>query len=63
MIDVTHIAVAAGTGLLSMVGTVAAIKTDLKWLRAWTEQHQEQDARDLAEVNRRLGVIEGHLLK
>ena len=63
MIDYTHIAVAAGTGLLSMVGTVAAIKTDLRWLRAWTEQHQKQDDRALEEVNRRLGVLEGHMLK
>lgn len=51
-LDASHFIVAAGTGLISLLGIVLTSRSDVKWLR------QVQ-----AEMQARITRIENHLFK
>jgi hypothetical protein len=54
MIDWTHILVAVVTGLVSTATTVAVIKTDIKWIKHWTDRHEEADDERFRQLHDRL---------
>ena len=58
-----HLIVTVGGQIIAAVVIIATIRSDVKWLKRWTREHEKRDEKNFETVNGRLGRLEDHLLR